>query len=426
MAKKMRKSASKSLPQENAQTIESLKAELISLQTEINQLKSSKRSSYKNFFRRFTVVFLVTLSLVFLFSLNVSYWVKQNVLDTDTFVATTSPIIQDPAVQDAIANQITFQIFNNVNVEQRLAENLPENIQFLAPTLATQIENVTKSQIGNLLNTNEASAIWTGVLTKGQSSVIAFIENPNNNGTITVDELYGFLGQRTNDSKVSFIFNKQLPPKFGQIQLREVKWLPEARAYLNVINRAPQLLSLAFVVSLVGAIMLSRQKLKTALIATLLLTVTMLVSLWLISFGATEISNVVKPENKEAVVSIYNIITTGLISQTTGLAWLFGAFSLAILFNLNIKPVVGLKKSLRSGLDKINTYIFPKFVAPNWLKQIETNSTIIMLVTSSVWFVALALRIPPTKNGVIAAIWSTLATVVIIEILSSVARTHKK
>lgn len=422
----MRKSASKSLPQENAQTIESLKAELISLQTEINQLKSSKRSSYKNFFRRFTVVFLVTLSLVFLFSLNVSYWVKQNVLDTDTFVATTSPIIQDPAVQDAIANQITFQIFNNVNVEQRLAENLPENIQFLAPTLATQIENVTKSQIGNLLNTNEASAIWTGVLTKGQSSVIAFIENPNNNGTITVDELYGFLGQRTNDSKVSFIFNKQLPPKFGQIQLREVKWLPEARAYLNVINRAPQLLSLAFVVSLVGAIMLSRQKLKTALIATLLLTVTMLVSLWLISFGATEISNVVKPENKEAVTSIYNIITTGLKSQTTGLAWLFGAISVGLLFNSSFKPIVELKTLLRKGLDKLSSFVLPKFTVPNWLKQIEANSSIIIIVASLVWFIALAFRIPPTKNGVIAAIWSSVATVVVVEIMASFARTHHK
>ena len=97
-----KKSTKKSLPQENAQSIESLQAEVTSLQQELNNLKSSGQSGFKNFLRKFSVFILVFLSVVLLFSLNIAYFVKQNVINTNTFVATTSPIIKDEAVQKVI------------------------------------------------------------------------------------------------------------------------------------------------------------------------------------------------------------------------------------------------------------------------------------------------------------------------------------
>jgi len=92
---------------------------------------------------------------------------------------------------------------------------------------------------------------------------------------------------------------------------------------------------------------------------------------------------------------------------------------------MNIQPIVSLKKLLRAGLDKLILIIIPKFSSPKWLEQIESNKTVITLASTFVWFIALALRLPPTKNGVVAAIWSSVVTILIIEILSSVSKNSK-
>lgn len=426
MPYKARKPPTSTLPQKNAQTIESLKLEIANLQTEISSLKQNRGFKVESVFRSLVVFLLVTISLVSLFSLNLSFWAKDNVVNTDSFIKTASPIINDAAVQQLIASRLSDQLFENVNVEERLKQNLPENIQFLAPTLASQIQGVTKSQISNLLATDQVSTVWTKVLRNSHSSLIYFIENPNNDGVISVNELYSFVGQNSTNNNLSFLFNRQLPDRFGQIELRQVKWLPEARAYLNLVKRAPQLLAVVFSISLIGAVWLSRKKLRTLLISVILMTLTMIGSLWLIKVVASQIALAAKPENRAAVGAIYDILSSTLTSQTIGFAWLLGAISVGLLLASNFKFIGYTKKYIRHYLDKASKQIFPKFVVPGWLQQIETNRSIIIIVASLVWLVALALRIPPTKTGVMAAIWLSVATAFTVEVAASIARTGKK
>lgn len=426
MPYKAPKPPTSTLPQKNAQTIESLKLEIANLQTEISSLKQNRGFKVVSVFRSLVVFLLVTISLVSLFSLNLSFWAKDNVVNTDSFIKTASPIINDAAVQQLIASRLSDQLFENVNVEERLKQNLPENIQFLAPTLASQIQGVTKSQISNLLATDQLSTVWTKVLRNSHSSLIYFIENPNNDGVISVNELYSFVGQNSTNNNLSFLFNRQLPDRFGQIELRQVKWLPEARAYLNLVKRAPQLLAVVFSISLIGAVWLSRKKLRTLLISVILMTLTMIGSLWLINVGASQVAIATKPENRAAVSAIYDILSSTLTSQTIGFAWLLGAISVGLLLASNFKFIGYTKKYIRHYLDKASKQIFPKFVVPGWLQQIETNRSIIIIVASLVWLVALALRIPPTKTGVMAAIWLSVATAVTVEVAASIARTGKK
>ena len=71
-------------------------------------------------------------------------WTNNQISDTDRFVATVSPVIEDPAVQAALANRITTEIFARVDVQQ-IADEAVDALakQGLPPQLADRLHALT-------------------------------------------------------------------------------------------------------------------------------------------------------------------------------------------------------------------------------------------------------------------------------------------
>jgi hypothetical protein len=47
----------------------------------------------------------------------VAVWTRNQVTNTDRYIATVSPLARDPAIQAAIADQITAQVFRYIDVQ---------------------------------------------------------------------------------------------------------------------------------------------------------------------------------------------------------------------------------------------------------------------------------------------------------------------
>jgi hypothetical protein len=71
-------------------------------------------------------------------------WTNNQISDTDRFVATVSPVIEDPAVQAALANRITTEIFARVDVQQ-IADQAVDALgqQGLPPQLVDRLHALT-------------------------------------------------------------------------------------------------------------------------------------------------------------------------------------------------------------------------------------------------------------------------------------------
>ena len=52
-------------------------------------------------------------------------WVRGNIFSTDGFVNMVGPLASDPAIQDQIANSVTNQIFNALDLEVAPSERAP-------------------------------------------------------------------------------------------------------------------------------------------------------------------------------------------------------------------------------------------------------------------------------------------------------------
>ena len=92
-------------------------------------------------------VFLTVLSLVVTV---VGAWARAVALDTDRFVATVGPVIEDPAVQQALSIRLTDRVMEGLQVEDRVSTalagldqgELPVSPALLAAPIADGIRNV--------------------------------------------------------------------------------------------------------------------------------------------------------------------------------------------------------------------------------------------------------------------------------------------
>lgn len=87
-------------------------------------------------------------------------WLNRVVLDTDRYVATVAPLSEDAAIKDAVANELTEELFRQTRAEELTREVLPDKAEFLAAPIVGATEGYVNEQIRKLLDSAEFSKIW--------------------------------------------------------------------------------------------------------------------------------------------------------------------------------------------------------------------------------------------------------------------------
>ncbi len=383
---------------------------------------NNHKGGFKKFIKGLSITLLIVIATLSFVALNMSFWVKRTITNADQFVATAQPLLSEPAITENISTKLTNELFSNVDVEQRLAESLPENIKFLAGPLSSQIEGFTKSQINKTLQSDKAQDIWGEILRTTQSTIIAYLQNDANTGEITINSLYAYANQNLENSQISFLLNKNIPPKVGNIQIADIKAVPQAKTYLNYLERAPQVLFALLIVSIALSIFLAKNRRKTGIVIASILFISSIVMLGIIQIGENQVSQIAKPENKDAALAVYDTFSKSMISQTQGLVWLTGSILLVFLATSKASFITASKKFLRKYLDIVLNKLLPQFTAPKTILAVEKNRFIAEVAFSIGCFIGFGLRIPPTKQGMINSIISAVIAVIVIEIVAGVAR----
>jgi hypothetical protein len=103
----------------------------------------------------------------------VAVWTRNQVTDTDRYVQTVSPLASDPAIQAAVADQITAQVFTYLDVQgvttqavealtQRgdLPPRVADQLQALSGPIATGIQGFTRDQVGKVVASDAFADAW--------------------------------------------------------------------------------------------------------------------------------------------------------------------------------------------------------------------------------------------------------------------------
>jgi hypothetical protein len=299
-------------------------------------------------------VFLTVLSLVVTV---VGAWARAVALDTDRFVATVGPVIDDPSVQEALSVRLTDRVMEGLQVEDRVSTalagldqgELPVSPALLAAPITDGIRNVLLKRTEQAIASDAFQNLWNTALTRAHSQAIALLRGESTNTTIEGDAVYINLLPFINDAlaslegQLSEIFNRaidiptiteqnldeavglleqqfgvDLPADFGQIKVFESDALPAAQAAVATVDKVVYALVALTILLAIVAFVLSPRRLRTALWLGFGAAIGLIVVRRLaLRLDDAIVSRVTGETNQEAVGAVTNDVFQDLRNFTT-------------------------------------------------------------------------------------------------------------
>lgn len=314
-----------------SQEVKLLKAENARLKTQLATANQPKKS-YK--WRTASIVLLAGITGAILITANLLFWTARTVIETDKYRDTARAIIQEPTVQKAIADKTTEAIFDRVDTEQILQENLPPRVQFAAPTIASQIETFTNTKARQITASDKFKDVWVDVNTRAHDRFISAIRESKGDGTVNISDVYNKLTQRLEGTKLSFLQNVQLPSNVGSIQILDAPWLPSARYVVINLDMLRFVTTSLFILLTVLIVYIARNRRKVALELGIFYALLMLVTLIAVRITRAIALNQVDPKYQAAATDAYQAVLSPFVMQTTSIlalavvvaliAWIIG------------------------------------------------------------------------------------------------------
>ena len=102
----------------------------------------------------------------------VAVWADNTVTNSDRYVETVAPLIDDPAVQNALADRITAEIFKYVDVEavtketfdaiaaRGLPPRIAAQLDALTGPIVNGVQSFTRTQVGKVVSSDAFAAAW--------------------------------------------------------------------------------------------------------------------------------------------------------------------------------------------------------------------------------------------------------------------------
>lgn len=160
----------------SADELTRLRAEVASLRAELGARPSGRRSGAGRAIRRTTAAVLAAIAAFALVTSVVGLWAARTTLNTDRWVATVAPLPQDPKVAAAVAEYASTQLFEVLDVEQRLRTVLPAQAAFVAGPLTGQIREQVRKIVGNVLQSDRFQVIWVDLNQRVHQRMMAVLD----------------------------------------------------------------------------------------------------------------------------------------------------------------------------------------------------------------------------------------------------------
>jgi hypothetical protein len=144
--------------------------------------------------RRVLVVVLAVLTCISILTSTVGVWAHRTLLNTDSWVATVGPLAKDPAVQKAVATQVSDQIVQVVDIEKLVKEDLPPKASALAGPLKTAVQQFVFVAVERLMQTDQFQQFWVQANRITHTLAVKVLRGETkgvttNNGTVTLNLL---------------------------------------------------------------------------------------------------------------------------------------------------------------------------------------------------------------------------------------------
>jgi hypothetical protein len=242
--------------------LERLRAELVTLRSQARRAETAGPAdggitapAARQRWRMVVATVLIVLGCVLAPLAGVAVWARNQVTNTDRYIATVAPLASDPAIQNAVADQITAQVFTYLDVRGLTTQavgalaqrgNLPprvaDQLQALSIPIANGIQSFTRTQVGKIVQSQAFADAWVQANRAAHAELVKALTGEGG-GAITVENdtvsinLAAFI-QTVKGQLVAagFTLAERIPQVNASFVLFQSKDITRARSAFNLLT----------------------------------------------------------------------------------------------------------------------------------------------------------------------------------------------
>jgi len=198
---------------------------------------------------------LIVLGCVLAPLAGVAVWARNQVTNTDRYVRTVAPLAADPAIQQAVADQLTAQIFTYLDVRgltdqavdalaaRGVRPQVADQLRGFAGPLASGIQGFVRTEVGKIVQSQAFADAWVQANRVAHQALVKALTGQGGGGAVTVEgdtvtlNLAPFVEtvkQRLVEG--GFGLAVRIPEVNASFVLFDVKNLTQARSAFNLLN----------------------------------------------------------------------------------------------------------------------------------------------------------------------------------------------
>ncbi len=358
--------------------------------------------------RRVISIVLVVLASVIGFFSVYALWVKRQALETDTWTRTSSELLENEDIRNAVADFLIAELYANVDVEGEIAKRLPPEIEGLAGPVAGGLRQAGGEAARQALEQPRVQAAWENANRTAHQQLLAVIDDDSDavstsDGAVILD-LRAILSRLAVQLGLPSSLSDKLPADAAQLEVLRADQLEAAQDGVSILRTLAWVLTALTLVLYALAIFINRGRRRETLrsVGIALVAVGILVLFVHGIAGNVVVGALTDTAASEPPVqATWDITTSLLVATGQGIiaygivivlaAWFAGPSASATWARRGVTPYLRQPRFAYSGLAILLALIF-------WLQPTEATQR---LVPSLILIVLLVLGVELLRRQVI-------------------------
>lgn len=212
---------------------------------------------------------LVCLATIIALISALNIWVKRQALDSTNWSNASARLLENDQVRGAISVYMVNQLYDNVNVAQRLEQRLPPRVKPLAAPLAAALQSASIQVANDLLQRPRVQQLWKQANYRAHKLFMDVLNGKHNlltstNGNVVLN-LQPLIEELASRTGVGSRIAQRLPPDAGHIVLLKGNQLQAARTTVKVIRVLSFFLFFLVIALFAAAIYIARGRRRAVL-----------------------------------------------------------------------------------------------------------------------------------------------------------------
>ena len=401
--------------------VEALRQERDQLRGEVDKLEA--RPERRRRMRRISAPILALVTVLIFAAAVPATWAHREFLNTDRYVAIVGPLAGNPDVQQALARELTNEVFTALPIQQNIASALPPKASFLAVPLTSAIKTFVHNQVLKVVQSKAFQTFWVQANRFVHAQVLAILNGQGTqtlsikNGkvllnllplvnlalkqiqtiasgllpanvtipTITVNEV-----PQQAVEKLNAALGTNLPPNFGAIAVYDATNLEAVQKAVRAFDRVVILLLILLPILIAVTLWVSVRRRRTLIELMTGFALVLVLERRLALAALGDVVNKARPENRAAVRALTDQISHTLLVFT---GWLLVVSLVVLVIALVTGPyrwAVAMRRWVTDlGRGIVDSASSPKVTSSAAVIWIRAHRDLLMLAGAAVAIVVL-------------------------------------